>query len=304
MSTELVISGVLTGSVVKARVRRDTDEKIWSVFNSAFETYSNTEAALGHYDISCTEQTGSGYFVGSFPVLITTAGTYNIEYLSLLASVYTTEGSNSIVWDGSAIADDATGINWITLAEYKTAKGITTTDNDTVIEALIPIASAMGDEYIGHPVREASYVKVFRGKRQSLAINLEAYPATITSVVFDFTGDDPDTVDGSEFIVSDSGILRFKRESRYARYFNTSFIQVNFTAGYSVVPSDLKGACIFMIQSMLFALDDENTITEKAVKDVKIKYGSQLLDDNLSPLLGVAKTILNRHKINDTLVVG
>src|SRR4051812_12084147 len=131
MATELAVGGIFpTGSTVVAVVRRDTDEKAWRG-TEGFGTWSDTNFNNGLYDVPMVEQGTSGYFVGDFPTAITTAGFYNISYYTRTGSsspyIHVLETIVSLKWDGSAEAVDLTGLNWITVDDYKTQYGITDT---------------------------------------------------------------------------------------------------------------------------------------------------------------------------------
>lgn len=309
MASELALAGVPTGLTVVAHVRRDSDEFIWDTVSAAFEVYANADNLTGRYNVTMTEQGTSGYYVGNFPTLITAAGRYNITYYTRTglsgAFVYTYEASYNFEWDGSAESEPtspSSGINWITRADFKLWAGIATTDYDTMIDLMIPFASAACNQYLDRTIKSTGHSKVYRGKVAS-AMSLNQYPVTaLTDVTFDYYGTNPTVVSGTEFYVNEIGTLRFKPSSIDRRHFGSPFVKVTFTAGYTTVPYDLQMACMLVVKAQMFLSDDDQTVIAKDVKDIKFKYGNPLMADASDPLLGNARVLLDAHR-QDQLVV-
>jgi len=75
MASEIQSIGT-TGKTVYAIVR-DATGRLWNVATSAFEAW--TTANYANYAVPMVEQVPSAYYVGSFPVLVTTPGLYGID---------------------------------------------------------------------------------------------------------------------------------------------------------------------------------------------------------------------------------
>jgi hypothetical protein len=308
MANELAIAGVTSGSTVVVWVRRDADEYIFNVTDTAFEVYSDASRDAGDYDVVLTEQGTSEYYVGDFPTDIATAGLYNLAFYSRTGAStpydYEFETAGTLSWSGSAEEASPAGLNWVTAAQYKTFRGITDTSLDAWLTQTIPQVSAALNTYLGRTVRQTAHTKVFSGKRGCSGLNVGEYPiASITSVTFNYLSDGPEVVDGSEFYANEVGTIRFNPSSADARYFNTPFVKVVFVAGHSSVPQDLQLAAMLVLQAFEFQADSEQLVTEKSVKDVKVKYGSPLMADMSDPIFGNAKAILDRHSANNLMVI-
>lgn len=112
-----------TGVVIYALVRNVAGQ-VWN--GSSFVTY--VTANLGTYAITLTEQgTASGYYTGTFPTGITTAGVYNVVTYQR-SGVSPAEGdvfnsAGEIQWDGSAVLSLSGLVNYFfTLANMVDGK--------------------------------------------------------------------------------------------------------------------------------------------------------------------------------------
>ncbi len=119
-------------------ILKNSDGKFWN--GSSFETYAT--ANRGNYDIAMVEQgTSSGIYLGDFPSLINTSGTYTYyAYIQDGGSpaeppTDTLVNTGSVDWTGTASANGGlggagsmTGSDW---AEYVRRGGWKRTDKDT-----------------------------------------------------------------------------------------------------------------------------------------------------------------------------
>ena len=298
---ELAIAGIPSSQVVVAHIRADLTEHVWNTSTLSFESYDDVTASEGTYDVSLVEQASSGYYVGDFPEDITTAGMYNIAYYSIVDAEYVYESASSLSWTGSEVdsEDGTTGIDWITLAEYKNWKRYSDVDEtrDAAIEAAITYASAICNEYLGRTIKQSPHSKVFRGKSHATSLFLGEYPVnSITSITFEYYTGNEQSVEGGEFYVNDQGTVRWKPSSTNLRYFDSYYLHAIFSAGYSTVPADLKQACMLVVSSLLYLGDDEQVVASHSVKDVKYAYTDITMADPSDPILGTAKRLLDRHK--------
>jgi hypothetical protein len=296
MASELAIAGIGTGSEIVVVLRRDTDEQVWCATHAAFEAYDDAEAAAGNYDIDLSEQGSSGYFVGDFPIQITSSGRFNLSFYSKSGSDYTFVTAGTIDWSGQAEDASPSGLSWITRAQYKTMFTVTDDSLDDKIDMLIPMASVACNSYLDRTIKQTAYVAVLPGTGQNF-LQLPNHPAaSITSVTFGYLGNSPTVVDGSEFYVSPTGTMYFRPGSSQARTFHGSWIRVVYTAGHTAVPQDLQLACLYVLDSMVKLSDPDILVSEKAVKDVKVKYGAVITGDLSDPMFSTAKALLQPHK--------
>lgn len=92
-----------TGSTLYAQVRNSVGQ-IWNTASSVFQAY--VTANIADYDVAMTEQgTASGFYSGTFPTGITTAGTYPVTvYRRVGGSPAETDlvvAAGNIEWSGS-----------------------------------------------------------------------------------------------------------------------------------------------------------------------------------------------------------
>lgn len=305
MNSSLAVVGVRTGNTVVAQIRRDTDEYIWSVATTNFVPYADADFYSGAYDVPLTEQGTSTYFVGEFPEDILSSGIYNVTYQSLTGTsdpfTYDFEAASSINWNGSGESTDPTGINWVTREQVLTYIGADDEYSDAALNAkidmLLPMAAVMCNSYLNRNIKQAPLTKVLRGYRNASLINLGEYPIqSCTSLTFDYYGT-PNEVDGTEFFWNDYGTIRFRNSSQENCGFAYDAIKFTGVTGYATVPYDLQFANLEVVKQLTIMGDSEQTVSEKSVKDVKIKYKDYIWADMSNPIFGNVRVILDKYKI-------
>ncbi len=293
MASEFAIGGCTTGSTVVAIVRRDSDEAVWD--GSSFVTWDDSDFAAGDYDTVLTEQGTSGYFVGNFPSDIDTAGAYNLTYYTRtgVSGPYTHQYETTVGldWDGSSTVGTISGLNWVSASDYKTLYQVTDSSLDAVLDLLIPLTSAALNTYLGRTIKATDLVKVYRGNGLPI-MNLREWPInSLTTVTIDYLDNGPTAIDGDEFYTDTVGQLRFKPSSHLTQCFSSQLVKVEMNAGYSSVPGDLQLACLMRLHELVQTADPDVLVTEKSVKDVKVKY-----DLTSMGVMGEdIKMILNAH---------
>lgn len=98
------------GNTLYAQVRNSVGQ-IWNTASSVFQTY--VTANIADYDVALTEQgTASGFYAGTFPTGITTAGTYSVTVLRRAggspAETDSVVAAGNIEWSGSVASLSAT----------------------------------------------------------------------------------------------------------------------------------------------------------------------------------------------------
>lgn len=94
---------------------RNSIGQVWDTVDVAFETYAT--AQLENYDVALSEQgTASGYYTGTFPTDITTAGVYSVVVYDRAggspAETDTLVATGDLHWTGSVVAEYANVERW------------------------------------------------------------------------------------------------------------------------------------------------------------------------------------------------
>lgn len=276
MASELTIGGCTSGSTVVAVIRKDADETVWN--GSAFVTWSDVTLAAGTYDIALTEQGTSGYFVGNFPATITDNGNYNVTYYTRTLVTTTPTYSHSyettvtITWVGGS-AEGTAGLGWITKEEYKQQFGITDTTQDDLIDETILMVSAALNVYLGRTVKATDVAKVYRGNNLWQYSTREFPINSITQITMDYMDASPTVYAGTYFYANSVGTIYWKPQYLTTAYaFGTYFWKLEANVGYTVVPDNLKLACLLACRQVIQSSDPDVLVTTKSVGNVTIKY--------------------------------
>ena len=142
MANELFFTGAGDALTIYAIIRRKSDAKVWSVANSAFETWAN--GSIADYDTALTTQ-GGDLYLGDFPSALTVGTRVLIQYYSQAGGTpaitdsikLTVEGT----WNGAEVASassvtiDSRALT--TLASVKRLMNISVTTYDTILTELI-----------------------------------------------------------------------------------------------------------------------------------------------------------------------
>ena len=132
MASELQLAYGTTGSTLYAVVRNATGS-VWNTAGAAFEAYSG--ANWTDYDVALTEQGSSGYYAGTFPAGITSAGVYPVEVRLRAggspAVTDTVVGTGVVEWDGSAVVRPFAGGS--SLSELASVPGTTPTPEQALM---------------------------------------------------------------------------------------------------------------------------------------------------------------------------
>ena len=141
------------------------------------------------------------------------------------------------------------------LADVKTYLGITDTNSDAVLNALVANASAMVEQFCNRVFAQASYTDVLNGTGKSV-ISLRNSPITaIASVTVDTVAQLPAPNAISPGFVFDTQTV-YLRGGGYPSGsfgFSGSFskgvqnVVVTYTAGFATIPLDVAQACIELV---------------------------------------------------------
>jgi len=169
-------------------------------------------------------------------------------------------------------------LNLITLAEYKTYVGISSTNQDAVINQLIPQVSALVKNLCRRTFLDyvdEFKVETFRGGAHGNRLLLQETPVMQVSTV-EFSDNYGNTYTALEeftdYVVDQSSDAVELIAAQYFDYFKTNAFRVTYTAGYDAVPADLKLAIADLIQ--YYIRNDAAVHSQKSIgaNTIQIEY--------------------------------
>ncbi|MEQ1663177.1 MAG: hypothetical protein ABL877_10835 [Thiobacillus sp.] len=140
-----------------------------------------------------------------------------------------------------------------TTAAVKAYKPITGTELDALIDALLPRASSAIETYLSRKIESTAHVEI-RDGNGGRSLMLSQYPVTAVSAV---------SVDGQPIPQGGFGVAGWRLANRSLVLEGYSFargdanVQIEYTAGYAIVPPDIEQACI---ETILLALERRSHI--------------------------------------------
>ena len=169
-------------------------------------------------------------------------------------------------------------LDLITLAEYKTYVGISSTNQDAAVKLLIPQVSALVKnicrrtflDFVDEPK-----IETFRGGAHGNRMLLTETPIMQVGTV-EFSDDFGKTyttlTEYDDYVVVPEADSVELIASQYMNYFKTNAFRITYNAGYEAVPSDLKLAMADLIQ--YYVRNDSAIHSQKAVgaNTVQIEY--------------------------------
>jgi hypothetical protein len=133
--------------------------------------------------------------------------------------------------------------NLITLAEYKTYIGITSTNQDASIKALIPQVSALVKQLCRRTFNDFvddMKVEIFKGGVNRRILLSETPALQVSSVEFsnDFGNTYNNLVEFTDYVVDEDAVELIAYP--YIDYWKTNAFRISYNAGYEDIPADLK----------------------------------------------------------------
>lgn len=255
MANELQTNNT-TGSVVYAIIR-NSQAQVYNVVANTFGNY--LASSVPNYAVALAEQgTGSGYYVGNFPVAITAADVYSVEFYQQSGSTPASSdqyiAGGNLQWNGSASVSTFSP-NLISLSYLQTY--MNSTNNPTLQQQVIEAATQAIQSFCNRTFSSTTYAEYHDGPGDRSLLLRQRPVITLTSVTILPFGDNPQVVPGSEFIVGvNTGLISFLPSSSYGSYFfygheNESKYLIDYTAGYLTIPADLQQACASICQNLI-----------------------------------------------------
>lgn len=299
MATELRVIGAATGSIIYAVISRDSDEQVWNVSGTAFEVRNTVNWA--DYVIALSETpAGSRIWYGDFPTQISATGNYHVDYYKQAAaspdwSKDDILGSETLYSDGSSITDEPiVGRGLISVADYKAQ--VTTSRTDQQLQTLITMATAAIESYCNRTLMsEASKSEYLDGNGLGY-LQLKGVPETILSATEDPEATSPTTLDVNDLSYTADGVLYWRPDASQRTF--TPGVR-NYLVTYSttaVLSADIKLATILVVQELERMTDSDALVSEKAVGDVKVKYGAPVYADLSQPVFSEAVGLLAPYR--------
>jgi len=167
--------------------------------------------------------------------------------------------------------------NLITLAEYKAYIGISSTNQDSVINTLIPQVSALVKNICRRTFLDFVTdfkVEISKGSPSNRILLYETPILQISTVEFsdDYGATYTALTEFTDFVVdTDSDVVEIIA-TPYVNYIKTNAFRITYNAGYDEVPSDLKLAVADLIN--YYIRNDSAVHSQKAVgaNTVQIEY--------------------------------
>ena len=167
--------------------------------------------------------------------------------------------------------------NLITLAEYKAYIGISSTNQDTVINTLIPQVSALVKNICRRTFLDyvdEFKVEISKGSPTNRIILQETPILQVSSVEFseDYGKTYSTLTEYTDYVVDQDADAVEIIATPYVNYIKTNAYRVSYTAGYETLPSDLKLAVADLVN--YYVRNDSAIHSQKAVgaNTVQIEY--------------------------------
>ena len=169
-------------------------------------------------------------------------------------------------------------LDLITLSEYKTYVGISSTNQDAAVKQLIPQVSALVKnicrrtflDYVDDPK-----IETFRGGAYGNRMLLKETPILQVGTV-EFSDDFGKTYttleEYTDYVVVPEADAVELIAAQYYNYFKTNAFRITYNAGYETIPPDLKLAIADLIQ--YYIRNDAAIHSQKAIgaNTVQIEY--------------------------------
>ena len=184
--------------------------------------------------------------------------------------------------------------NLITLAEYKAYIGISSTNQDGIINTLIPQVSALVKNICRRTFLDyvdEYKVEVSKGSATNRIVLHETPVMQVSSVEFsqDYGKTYDTLVEFTDYVVDQDSDVIEVIATPYINYIKTNAFRISYTAGYEEVPSDLKLAIADLIN--YYIRNDSAVHSQKAIgaNSVQIEY---ITNTNLPAHV---KRVLDQH---------
>lgn len=167
--------------------------------------------------------------------------------------------------------------NLITLAEYKAYIGISSTNQDGIINTLIPQVSALVKNICRRTFLDyvdETKIEISKGSPTNRIVLHETPVLQVSSVEFseDYGKTYSTLIEYTDYVVEqDSDIVEIIA-TPYVNYYKTNAFKISYNAGYEEIPSDLKLAIADLVN--YYVRNDAAVHTQKNIgsNNIQIEY--------------------------------
>ena len=168
------------------------------------------------------------------------------------------------------------GLPLITAAEYKAYKGISSTNQDIAIAAVIPKVSELVKSFCRRTFVDyvdETKVEIFKGGEDNLNIK-ESPILAVSSVEFseDYGATYTSLVEFTDYVIDIETDQINLIPLQYQTYKRVNAFKVSYTAGYEVLPPDLKLAVLDLVHIYLHNETALHTTKNVGANSVQIEY--------------------------------
>lgn len=277
----------------------DADGKPWN--GSAFVNF--VDADKPSYAVATVEEgTSSGYYVGNFPVLITSAALYGVEFflrIGLSASVADTfVAGGTLAWTGTALDPGNTAGNLISSSYALNYLPTAAASQTTLVGAFVAAASAAVVSYTRNNFLVVTYSEYYDVSRSVDTLPLRQGNVTgLTSVTLYPYGSSPQVYAGADYEIINGNSIHVK-PTAVGNGDCGSFpcgrqtVLVVYNAGTNVVPADVQAATALIVARLWYQKGKDRTMDSESLGDYSYKFNLmafRFIDNDI-------KDILDRYK--------
>lgn len=164
----------------------------------------------------------------------------------------------------------------VSLADLKSYLGITTSDQDDLLQDLIDRASAEFEKVAKRVFSQATYTDLHDGGHEALILRHRPI-ISVTSVIDYANPDSPLTLDSEDYVVyQDGGYIQKGQRgtgSGWPGPYSSDFPyglqrwEIEYEAGYTTIPGDIEQAVIFAVQDWYGQMERDGAFQSERIGD-------------------------------------
>ncbi len=164
-----------------------------------------------------------------------------------------------------------------TLANVKQWMSLASSVDDALISRLITAQSSLIQQYLNRILPSADYVQVLDGKDNRVAM-LSNYPVTAVSGIVIDGGAVPESTsaNASGWVIGSDRTAVELRGYSFTR--GSSNVEISYTAGFSIIPTEIEQACIELVQ-LRYVERTRAGVSSKTLGGETVSFKSSALPD-------------------------
>lgn len=167
--------------------------------------------------------------------------------------------------------------NIITLQELKDYLEITSTDKDTLLQKLVDASSDFVKDYTGYEWVETEYRETIDGPGSNSVVLSQRPVQDLTSVKIDST-----ELTSDKYVVYENEAIVTRKYENFPQ--DLQNVEVQYTAGYTSVPEDIKQLCSDLVQVKMNSKEYEG-LDAYSIGDEDIKFSKSGIPSNITSKL-------------------